>query len=343
VIDRVGRVAAIGLTAAGLAVAAACEPSSTPGAPEPPSAGAIFGLVTRHGATGPVAGAVVTFGSRSAVTGPDGAFRLDEVGVRGSVYLRAMAPGYLERWTLVDVPPAGGPVEVDMIEDAAPFSLDFYRQLARNSRESQNGLTPLLTWILPPSFYVKTTTEDTGEDVPEDVVDEVIRVIVSSVPELSGGRLQAAAVETGREARPLVHGWVNVLFFRDVEGGLGRATYGGPAGFIHLTHDPDRTDSGACASLAANLAEHEVVHTMGFFHTDRVGLDFYTPDCSGTGRPERVQHHAAVAYARPCLNRDEDIDPVGATPRCDSTASSSLAALCAFDESRGHIDPRRRR
>lgn len=315
-------------------------PGSTSGAPE-----VITGFVARHRDGLPVSGATVTFGTVSSVTGVDGRFSLSGAGVVGPVFLRISAPGYLERGTWVDVPASGGPVFVDVIQDAPPFSLSYYRQLARNGHEAPTRLNALVTWTVAPSFYVKTTTEDTGEIVPPDVVEEVVHVLVNSVPALSGRRWEVGTVEQGSETRPITHGWVNVLFFRDVQGAIGRATIGGNQGYMELTHDPDRggaaerRSAGAlaptshitgCHSFAADIAEHEVMHTMGLAHTDDVSGDFYTPDCSGSNRSERVLHHAAVAYSRPCGNMDEDVDRANLLSRCARDAMSRVVVQCSL-------------
>jgi len=329
-----------GCADSGSGMRAPAAPSSASGAPE-----VITGFVGRHRNGLPVPGATVTFGTVSSVTGIDGRFSLSGAGVVGPAFLRISAPGYLERGTWVDVPASGGPVVVDVIEDAPPFSLSFYRQLARNGHQAPTRMNALVTWTVAPSFYVKTTTQDTGEAVPSDVVDEVVRVLVNSVPALSGGRWDVRTVEQGNAPRSIAHGWVNVLFFRDVQGAIGRATIGGNQGYIELTHDPDRggaaepRSAGAltpashvsgCHSFAANIAEHEVMHTMGFSHTDDVSGDFYTPDCSGSNRADRVLHHAAVAYSRPCGNMDEDIDRINLLPRCGTEAMSRAVVQCSL-------------
>ena len=89
---------------------------------------------------------------------------------------------------------------------------------------------------------------------------------------------------------------------------------------IRLTYDPARSPNPPCEYPALEIANHEIVHTMGFRHT---GLSWFldptvensvrTIDCLGT-RANVVRYHAAVAYARPRLNLDEDRDPVQDIP-----------------------------
>jgi hypothetical protein len=57
------------------------------------------------------------------------------------------------------------------------------------------------------------------------------------------------------------------------------------------------------------IADHEIVHVMGFWHTSDTFHDFHSATgCPGSGRPDRVRYHAAVMYSRPPGNQDVDND-----------------------------------
>jgi len=207
-------------------------------------------------------------------------------------------------------------VTLDMISLEPPFSLEFYRQFARNSLERPSGYAHTNPWPLDPSFYIRTVTYDSGEVVPDDVIQGVRRVIEASVPELSGGRRKAAEFRIGPGVMPAAVGWVEVSFAREVgPDRVGEATLGFAEGgrFIHLRYygDPALSNPRRCEDAAVRIAEHEVAHTMGFFHTSQTSADFQSAGngCSGFGRSARAVYHAAIMYSRPRHNLDPDRDP----------------------------------
>jgi hypothetical protein len=262
----------------------------------------------------PVSGASVTFtqsGVATAVTDVDGRFVFDGA-ESGYLALRITAPGFIERNTHLTVTAPVGDLSLDIIQNTPPFSLAFYRQLARASLGTAAGTATLNPWQQAPSFYIQSRTDDTGIRVPDDVIEGIRRVVLASVPELSAGRWTVPAFESGEAFRPVEDGWVIVQFFQNSHLGpeaLGRATIGGPKGRIELILNAQTLGSRPnCASAMASLVEHEMVHVMGFFHTDNVLEDFHGPGCTGAGRPERVLHHAQIAYSRLPGNRDIDVD-----------------------------------
>ena len=65
-----------------------------------------------------------------------------------------------------------------------------------------------------------------------------------------------------------------------------------------------------CESVVIAVADHEITHTMGFWHTANVFIDTFSGQgCPGAGRPAHVLYHAALVYSRPPGNRDPDNDP----------------------------------
>ena len=165
---------------------------------------------------------------------------------------------------------------------------------------------------MSPSVYVRTVTEDTGASVAPETVSGIKRVFENSVPELSGGRFSLAAFEWGRDGRAPETGWIIVAFYHVLpapySGYTGVASVGGDTGYIKLV-DQGVDPRSPCETAAVGAAEHEIVHSMGFYHTDLTNLDFHSSDCSGVGRPERARFHAKVMYSRPQGNADQDVDP----------------------------------
>jgi hypothetical protein len=168
-------------------------------------------------------------------------------------------------------------------------------------------------------MYVRTVLEDTGEVVPDAVITGVRRIFENSVDELSGGRLHLARFESGIAVRNPDDGLILVGFRQFIRNFVRGDTVrgGAPGTRVTLVYD-SRFDTDeikadnnarACESVTVATAEHEAVHVMGFYHTSTTNADFHTADCSGRGRPERVQDTAQAMYARPLGNTDPDFDP----------------------------------
>ena len=126
--------------------------------------------------------------------------------------------------------------------------------------------------------------------------------------------------EVGSLVRAPRQDWVRVTFAREIRSGTlaGEASIGyGSDLFIRLRYDVERdlrglNNSRKCESATVLAADHEIVHTMGFYHTDTTWDDFASGDgCPGAGRPDRVRFHAGVMYSRPRGNADPDFDPPG--------------------------------
>jgi len=312
--SRVAHLAGL-ITAIGVLLASACgRGSAAVGSPAAPSGGELSGRIVRVLDGTPIANASVQIGDRSATSSASGEFSLDgSVAVNEPITVFAL--GYLRRQVpFLDLPQE---VTIDLIPDDLPFRLNFYRQWVRNARESPGSLATLRRWTRAPSFYIKTTVEETGAPVPADIVDRITAVLVNSVPELSGGRFTAGAVETGTTARVFGAGWVRVTFHNSLGGPHGLATVGGDGGTIELllnaeSSRPLSNDPNGCGYDVVRVAEHEITHTMGFRHTVNEPEDFHsTPGsgCTGAPRSDKARYHAAVAYSRPVGNADVDVDP----------------------------------
>ena len=264
-----------------------------------------------------VEGAAVTIsfdGAEStAVTDATGQFAFPAVPA-GHVSVKVVAPGFLTHYMASDVNASAADLRLDVIRNAVPFDLTFYRNLARNGLGGGN-LSELRPWQQNPSVYVRTLTVDTGEMVEPTIVDGLRQVMAESVPELSGNRFQLARFEAGPEARSTENGWIIVVFWAEPpwpEAWVGRSRIGGPSGLLELrynasTRAPSRNVNSPCESIVRTM-QHEMSHAMGFWHTDNNFADLSTPNCAGAGRSERARFHARIAYSRPPGNADIDDD-----------------------------------
>jgi hypothetical protein len=198
-------------------------PVPTPSPVPSPSRFLFTGRVTETMTGIPVAGATVTSAGVPVQSGSGGTFSFE--GSFSSMRVTVAASGYLPRETTIT---AGHDVVVDVIHDAAPFSLVFYRQMARNAWE---GGTPLPLRVLPaaPAFYLQTKGL-TSENI--STLAQATRSIVSA---FTGGRFTVTTFETGVDARSERAGWVVIeLANEPTARWCGRAFVGSAAGHIWM-------------------------------------------------------------------------------------------------------------
>jgi len=318
----------IGLTAVALGT---CGGRPSPLHPDPSGANTLRGVVLETGHRMPAAGVSVglTTGqlynsvawSSTVQTDAAGQFSFEAV-PSGVLLVGLSGSGYITRTGALEVSGSRSDLVLDVIADAPPFSLDLYRQFARDALESTTGLAPIKPLQLSPKFYLRTVTEDTLESIPQTILDGVRRVVVNSVPELTGGRFTVETFETGADSRDPESGWIQVLFVRDASrltersgtAVVGDSTIGASKGRIRLLYAPSLDAQGLyniqhCESLTVEAADHEVVHAMGFYHTADTLHDFHSGQgCPGNGRPRAIVYHAAIMYRRPLGNLDVDRD-----------------------------------
>jgi hypothetical protein len=216
-------------------------------------------------------------------------------------------------------------VGLDVIRNAAPFSMDFYRQFIRGTFDQPGNPYALFRWMTAPSFYVKTTDQN-GRAIEPEVMVRVLDGIRLAVPAFTGGRYTAAAIETGADVRAPATNWINVDIRRDPaeKRVCGFAYVGANPGSITLNDDVCSCGSN---KIPGAVTMHEVGHALGYFHVgDRGSLmfPFIAGDCPAGALSAAEIYHAGIAYSRPRGNTDPDKDPSAGAALTAGTQSGPL-------------------
>jgi hypothetical protein len=270
----------------------------------------------------PVAGAMVSvlIGQTPTVltTDSSGAWEFSRTGATPTgIPVDVTAGGFISRQTHLrwEAGTRDG-IEIGLIRDAAPFSMQYYRELVRDAyTDPAAELRNLRRWATPPDFYIDTRNPRSGGTISSQELERLIILIREAVPQMTGGRFQAGSIESGPEARAPRVGYINVSFFHEPEGErCGWALVGANPGEIELNYGVDICGS-RCGAFPWRTVSHEVGHALGFYHVadGRVmNVDWFDRDCDRTTFSAAEQYHASIAYSRPNGNRDPDVDPSSA-------------------------------
>lgn len=204
-------------------------------------------------------------------------------------------------------------VDVSVIHDAPPFSMDYYKQLVRGTFDADNAPWPTLRWVTPPSFYIRTI-DDAGTALPQSVIDGIVEAINRAVPAWSGGQYAPAAIQTGTDVRAQTVNWINIDIKQNTDPNsrhCGQSLVGGNPGQITFWENVC-----PCAVIPGEVVVHEVGHAMGFFHVnDKTSLmnPIDLQPCPNNGILSSADSfHSTIAYSRARGNTDPDKDPSNA-------------------------------
>ena len=314
------------VTAGILLVSAACGGSSssstsaTPTSPTGPStapayrwsvAGSVVDTVGRQG----IAGATIkpSWNLAAVSSGGDGGYLLGSNSnpPNGSSKLTISADGFVtrEEWLAVQANQRAD-VTLDLIRNSAPFSMDFYRQLARGSYDQEGAPYALLRWSQAPKFYLKTT-DQLNRSIASDVIATIRDAVIRAVPLWTGGQY-SAFIETGSNVRSDTPGWINILITTDPGERVtcGQSYIGRDPGEINLIINP--VCSCGAIKIPGLVVVHEVGHALGFFHVSDSKSVMYPQapgNCPLGDLSADERYHAAIAYQRPRGNFEPDNDP----------------------------------
>jgi hypothetical protein len=327
-------------TAGTLVLTAACGGSSSSDGGSSPTAPSnnsyrwsIAGSVVDTGAHQGVSGATVrpSWNLAPVLTNGDGAYLLGSNGAVPSSpgKLTISADGFVtrEQWVTVQAQQRTD-VTLDLIRNSAPFSMDFYRQLARGSYDQDGAPYQLMRWSQAPKFYLKTT-DQLNRSIAGDVIATIRDAVTRAVPLWTGGQY-TAYIESGSDARASTAGWVDILITSDPGERVtcGQSYVGRDPGEINLNINP--VCSCGAIKIPGHVVVHEVGHALGFFHVGDQKSVMYPRapgNCPLGELSADERYHAAIAYQRPRGNVEPDNDPASGTSSLRGSRSNGPTIL----------------
>jgi hypothetical protein len=293
-------------------------PPTTPTAPPAPApatwsiGGRVIDAIDGQG----VAGAKLTFASFPEVTAnPEGRWSVEGTGASPGaavVVATISAPGFHPRETRIEWRTGGrSDVELSLMPDRAPFSLDFFRAFVRNGLEGgSEALEPIRRWTSNPNFYLNAINPRNQQRIVASEIAVIEQAVRDAVPQLTGGRLTVGEFVVGDTPGTQRRGYIDIELVYEPDGDYcGKAFVGSNPGRITLNYE--RCIVSWCRDpISANIVAHEVGHAMGFWHTPDGTMYRVMNNCRSTTFTEMERVHAAIAYQRPAGNRDIDQDPI---------------------------------
>ena len=302
-------------------------PPVAPTTPAPSSA-SVRGILTRTVEGGPVSGATLSAGGVTTRSGADGSFGLDLPA--GQHRLTVSGPGIVERTTTIRAPQDA--LALDVIPEDGPWTVDFYREIARNGAGG-GELEPLTPWDGEPTFFIDTRPEPTtGAEIPGETIEFVKDAIRVTVPLLSGGRYAGERIEATRQPPADMTPGTVILRWNAEEVSEFAETadafayrVGGDANVVVFRHIPETW-----------AVHHEIGHVMGLYHPlggHRPSHMWYSGHLEPPHFTEWDIFHAQVLYSRPAGNTDVDVDPAGFVSggAAGAAARASAPVVCVFE------------
>jgi hypothetical protein len=295
---------------------ASCGGDKSPTSPaSSSSSGAVdwtlSGTIVSNSGGLPVPGATIRVtGGPTVTTNSSGQFSFGGAGtLAAGVRITISATGYIERGTSVQTGATRGGIVIDLIRDAAPFSLTFYQELARSSLDG--GPFTTRRWQQDPSFYVQTIDEN-GAPVPQWMVDAAVLVIPDIVPDATANHYRAVQTEIGPSTSSPSPGQILVKFPAAAFGAAGRASG------IGVNPCTVQIWQGDVPGAVPQVIGHEISHCLGLGHITVTGVPPNAEGLMGKFGPgswklarltDAEKFHAAILYSRPVGNAHPDIDP----------------------------------
>lgn len=182
------------------------------------------------------------------------------------------APGYLTRET------RNG--NVDLIPEAAPFSLAFYRQFVRNGFEAPGNLEPLRRLTVAPSIYLQTA------GLSPSTVTALEHAARQAVYDFSGQTMGVVSFEMGEALPADRSGWITVELVNDAAVNCGRSFIGAPIGHVSLNL------ASRCnfATFGTTALAHEIGHALGFWHVEDSGALMFASATATAASPLERYH-----------------------------------------------------